>query len=191
MSGLPHYFIAIQLPKALQEYYSSWQDDLKDRLAYKQWTAKQDLHITLKFLGPTDDNKLSRLKSDLTNNFNGVTKMSTQVGSIGVFGNSNRPRVLFVEVERNTALSNLQEIVEKTAENVGFTKEKRTFHPHITLAKKWVGEEDLQFKDIFPELRHEFSEWQSMLVEEVVLFKIHPENNPKYEIIDRYTLKNR
>ncbi|AXI08854.1 RNA 2',3'-cyclic phosphodiesterase [Oceanobacillus sp. 143] len=189
MSGIPHYFIAIQLSEAIQEYFSNWEGELKQRLPYKQWTTKQDLHITLKFLGPVDDNKLSTLKSELANNLNDIAKISILVGTIGTFGKPDRPRVLFADVQKTSSLLNLQKNVEKSAGNAGFIKEKRPYKPHITLAKKWNGEENQRFSELLDVQDKKYRELQSMLIEEVVLFKIHPEQNPKYEIIDRYILK--
>lgn len=189
LSGLPHYFIAIHLSRPLQEHFADWQTELKGRLDFKQWTAKQDLHITLKFLGPIDDNRLRNLKYELTNNLRSAAKFSVLLGTIGTFGNPNKPRVLFAGVETTKALIELQQIVEASAANVGFIKETRAFHPHITLAKKWAGDDDIQFEGMLGKLNFEYKESKSMLVEDVVLFQIYPKRNPKYEVIDSYKLQ--
>ncbi|RDW18317.1 RNA 2',3'-cyclic phosphodiesterase [Oceanobacillus arenosus] len=190
MSDLAHYFIAIHLSRPLQDHFADWQTELKERLAYKQWTAKQDLHITLKFLGPIDDNKLRSLKYELAKNLTSLANFPVLLGSIGVFGNPNKPRVLFAGVETTKALLTLQQIVETSSANVGFIKETRAFHPHITLAKKWAGNDDIQFEGMIGKLKYDYQELKSMLVADVVLFQIYPKRNPKYVVIDRYELQS-
>lgn len=185
MATDPHYFIAIPLQASLKEYFAKWQDSLKNVLSYKQWPHYEDLHITLKFLGTVDDNKLQCLKEELKI-IERTQVFSLDVGELGTFGNPENPRVIWAGVDKAESLDYLQQKVESHAAKLGFPKEKRAYHPHITLAKKWVGGSS---NISLQEIKEKFSTVQSMVVEEVVLYQIHPDRSVKYEVIANFGLK--
>ncbi|WP_102349067.1 RNA 2',3'-cyclic phosphodiesterase [Bacillus sp. Marseille-P3661] len=185
MSTNPHYFIAIPLPSSLQDYFSIWQHELKNKISYKQWPHKQDLHITLKFLGGVDGEKIQQLRIELAE-IEELSEFDLTVGKIGNFGNPRKPRVLWAGVERTEPLVQLQKTVESCAQKVGFAKENREYNPHITLAKKWAGESSI---DNFFELTERYTEQQQLHVDEVVIYQIFPSKSPKYEIVQSYKLK--
>jgi len=59
---------------------------------------------------------------------------------MGCFPNLNRPRVLWVGVTEETGrLTALQRDVEQHLEGLGFAREKRAFHPHLTLGRTRQG----------------------------------------------------
>ncbi|ALX48424.1 RNA 2',3'-cyclic phosphodiesterase [Lentibacillus amyloliquefaciens] len=171
-----HYFIAIPLPASLREKLAGWQRELKPELPFKQWVHPEDLHITLKFLGAVDDQQLNRLINSMQQieNFNVFT---LPTGTLGTFGNPKSPRVLWAGAERHPELLRLQQNIEGIAVQTGFKHEKRAYSPHITLAKKWTG------KPIdVPNLKNRFTERQSITVNQIVLYRIQPDKNPKYTV---------
>lgn len=176
----PHYFIAIPLPPSIKEKLAGWQRELKAEMPFKQWVHPEDLHITLKFLGAVSEeqlNTLIRLMAQIRR-FNSFSLMT---GDLGTFGNPEKPRVLWTGVERKPELMDLQQYVEGIAFESGFKKEKRPYSPHITLAKKSTGE-----KAQISKVKSCYTEHQSIAVNQVVLFRIHPAKNPKYEINEVY-----
>lgn len=185
MASEAHYFIAIPLSTALQNDFSVWQRELKRKLTYKNWPDYRDLHITLKFLGPVADNKREQLKEALLQ-IEGLQKFSIEVGSIGTFGKSDQPRVLWAGVSKTKALSAIQQKVEALLVNIGFQAESREFHPHITLAKKWLGN---PAADVLKEIKKQFTEIQQLHVDEIVLYQIHPTKTIKYEVVQTYKLQ--
>jgi 2'-5' RNA ligase len=180
-----HYFIAIHLPETLQDYFSKWQHTLKQELPYKQWSHKQDLHITLKFLGPVADNKLTVLQNKLKE-IGKYDPFSLAIRDFGTFGNPKKPRVLWAGLGKTESLVQLQAAVEKICSAAGFEKEKRAYCPHITLAKKWNGSE---IKNLDQKLRNKKLDKQEWHVEDIVLFRIHPRESPKYEAVCKYPLQ--
>ncbi|AIF45369.1 RNA 2',3'-cyclic phosphodiesterase [Virgibacillus sp. SK37] len=180
-----HYFIAIPIPSNLQSLFSTWQKQLKEDVSYKQWPHKEDLHITLKFLGPVADTKIQSA-IDVLRQIEQINAFSVEVGNLGRFGNQTKPRVLWAGVEVNERLLELHNTVEEALSHVGFYKENRAYRPHITLAKKWS--EDTS-KISIGELAEKYNEKHVFNVDQVVIYKIHPEKSPKYEEIAKYKLK--
>ncbi|WP_068674875.1 RNA 2',3'-cyclic phosphodiesterase [Oceanobacillus sp. Castelsardo] len=188
MGQIPHYFIAIQLSQKLQDTFASWQNKLQGELPYKQWYNKKDLHITLKFLGAVDDEKLDELTARLKQ-VEELSAFSMKVGTLGTFGNPINPRVLWAGVERVEPLNKVQQTVELAALEVGFPKENRNYSPHITLAKKWNGKTSLSYKEVVEKWKKEYTLQASLYVSEITLYQIHPNRKPKYEPVRKFKLR--
>ncbi|WP_404453733.1 RNA 2',3'-cyclic phosphodiesterase [Virgibacillus necropolis] len=188
MTVNPHYFIAIPIPSGVKELVMEWQSDLKSSLSYKQWTNKEDLHITLKFLGAVHKNVLEKLVAELQTLEN-LSPLSLDLKGIKTFGNPSSPRVIYANVQQSESLNQLVEIVESCAELCDFAKETRDFRAHITLAKKWNGQ---SLKEPVETITGKYSnENHTFKMGQVHLYQVHPNENPKYEVIESFTLKER
>lgn len=181
----PHYFIAIPLPKLIKTNLAMWQDDLKEALSYKQWPAQDDFHITLKFLGAANAQAIDKLHRHLLE-LTMLSAFETTIHSIGTFGDKAYPRVVWAGVDLTEELSVLQYKVGKLTEDAGFKKEQRAYVPHITLAKKVAQPAPSGALDqIIRAYRHQRL---SLKVNEVVLFKINLNQQPKYQVVHHYQL---
>lgn len=180
--NLPHYFMAVPLPRSLKEKFAGWQRELKPTLPYKNWVHPDDLHITLKFLGAVENEKLYALMESMKR-IERLSAFSLMTGTLGTFGNPKKPRVLWVDVEQKRELFRLQQFVEEIALDIGFQQEKRSYSPHITLAKKWHGS-----MQNLSELKQGYTDRQTLSVNQIVLYQIHPGKNPKYAVTAIYHL---
>ncbi|MFC3040163.1 RNA 2',3'-cyclic phosphodiesterase [Virgibacillus xinjiangensis] len=187
MNSVPHYFVAIPLPDERKNYFKEIQKVWKKRLPYKQWPHREDLHITLKFLGAVTDSRRKQLEEELSMLEN-QRAFNISTGGLGYFGKPDRPRVLWGGVEKTDQLQHVYDAVEACAEKVGFQREKRPYKPHITIAKNWIGGADTSVLKEAMESDHRQEEFT---VDEVVLFRIHPGHSPKYEVAARYQLKGK
>ncbi|KGP71220.1 RNA 2',3'-cyclic phosphodiesterase [Pontibacillus yanchengensis] len=180
-----HYFIGISLPKEVSAHLSRWQREIKQHAEYKNWTNPEDLHITLKFLGATSEKKVKQLCNELVA-CGDVSPFSLNIEGFGFFGNPSSPRVIWAGVEKARSLLLLQERIEQVCSKLGFEKETRTYKPHITLAKKWQDS-----SSIHPELDAilKQKDWlETFEVNTFTLFKIHPKQTPKYEVVQNISL---
>lgn len=185
MTSSSHYFIAVPVPVSLKNIFAEWQRNLQEKLSYKQWPAKDDLHITLVFLGAVDNDVLTRLMKDL-NQIKKNQSFALNVGELGTFGNASKPRILFADVEKTEPLASLQKQVADCTDKLGFKKEQRPYRPHITLAKKWNGPAN---NPAITEAKQQYKGKKvTMDVHEVVVYRIHPGQSPKYETVAAYLL---
>ena len=184
---MAHYFIAFSLPEELKHFYHRWQKELQAQLSYRKWMHPEDLHITLKFLGEAEEAAMDALKEKINQTLL-PKSFIIELGAIGVFGQESRPRVLWVGVHLSETLRKLQGLLEQAAAETGFAKEKRMYRPHLTLAKKW---EEGAF--ITPEKLHmiqnQFNEAKQFHLQDVVIYKIHPQQKPSYEKVAVFPLK--
>ncbi|WP_163971697.1 RNA 2',3'-cyclic phosphodiesterase [Oceanobacillus halotolerans] len=186
MSETPHYFIAIPLPEPMKKELHAIQDQLKNRFPYKLWTHQNDLHITMKFLGAVEQMTLDNLVKDLQELEN-ISHFQVNIEELGIFGDPKQPRVLWTGVEKTTDLIRLYDQVERITVKNGFKPEKREYRPHITLAKKWNGKQlENNLLSMIPTKIP--NAHRVLSVHEVVVFQIFPKNNPKYKIMEEFSL---
>ena len=128
-------FVAVNLPgdikKEIAELRMQWPE------LPARWTGKDNLHITLAFLGYISDEEL--LKTCETAKRVALKHASLTVNLNKILYGPPRkipPRMVWVEGEKSPELSVLKEDLERSLSGeVHFSSENRSFSPHITLAR--------------------------------------------------------
>lgn len=95
----------------------------------------RSLHITLRFLGDTDDLLIPDLCRILEGALRGMCAPTVTLRSIGCFPSPSRPRVVWAGVEDEGRLATIAERIEDGLAGLGFEREDRAFRPHLTLAR--------------------------------------------------------
>ena len=121
--GLP---LASEVLKELSEavvHLKRPQDGLR-------WTSPQSWHITLQFLGGTDQQKCNCVLARLSEIR--AAQFRVRLGDFGLF---ERAGIFFLNVNSSSSLAALARRVAEATGACGFAAETRPFHPHITLAR--------------------------------------------------------
>jgi RNA 2',3'-cyclic 3'-phosphodiesterase len=107
------------------------------RLRYEKinWAQTDLMHITLNFLGDTEDNLLPGIINSIESITDGFDPFDLVLKSIGIFKNIRDPRVLWIGCEKSTAIENLKNKIDTIMKILGFDVEKRMFSPHATLGR--------------------------------------------------------
>ncbi|MDM5156868.1 RNA 2',3'-cyclic phosphodiesterase [Bacillus sp. DX1.1] len=142
-----HYFVAVTLPQHIKEMLGSFKEEMKGELPFRSWVHQEDYHITLAFLGSASADQLAGVERSLQQLISTETFSLTLQG-FSTFGVAERPRVFWAGVKENSALFQLQKQVHTMCERNGFTLETRPYHPHITVARKWLGENQFDLKSL-------------------------------------------
>lgn len=174
-----HYFFALALPNPMKEELASLSKKLRTAFPFKKWVHPADYHITLAFLGAADKDKRERAIENIEKNLFEFKAFPLNITHLDTFGQ----RIFWAGVKDSENLLNVQKQVYTSCQNAGFSLEERPFHPHITLARKWTGEQRLK-KEMF--LTYDPS--LTFLANEVVLYRTHPEKTPKYEKVKTFPL---
>jgi len=130
-------FIAIALDPVIKKNLSDFLGRLK-KLGPKNisWVREEGMHLTLKFLGEIEDAQVSPIKNITGSVSKKYPRFPLTVRGTGFFpANPKYLRVLWVGVEEQPALMGLQRELESELEKLGFAREKRAFHPHLTLGR--------------------------------------------------------
>ncbi len=143
-------FIAVELDRDVRALLTAWQREAKQRLgrvasvARVQWVRPEAIHLTLKFLGDTDETMLPDIERALTEATRPVTRLRVQVGELGGFPDLRGPRVLWVGLsDPGGLLTTLATRVEQGLVPLGWAPERKPFHPHLTLARIKSGSREV------------------------------------------------
>jgi 2'-5' RNA ligase len=129
-------FIAAPIPRALTVFLKNIQARLRSPRMDVRWLAAENIHLTLKFLGNIERSRVSAVGAQMDVSAGQTGTFRLHARGIGVFPNRRHPRVLWVglggELDR---LVEVQAVLESNLESVGFGKESRRFHPHLTIGR--------------------------------------------------------
>lgn len=162
-------FVGVRIDPRMAQKISEVQSQLKPHLSDVRWVGRGNLHFTLKFLGPIEEEKIALVTEALEQACRLFPRFPILARGIGVFPDIRKPRVLWVGLE-GSSLESLAMGVETALEPIGFAREKRRFKPHLTIGRwrNFDGRPEL--------LRNELERWQGYdfgqsWVEEVVFFQ--------------------
>jgi 2'-5' RNA ligase len=129
-------FIALETPRSIIPQIAAIRDSLKASNADVRWEIDEKLHATIKFLGKTDEGLLPEIVSYIRGVCETKTPLSVVYRQVGCFPNRKAPRVVWVGMEdTNGPIVSLKKEIESVLAPLGFEKEEREFHPHVTLGR--------------------------------------------------------
>lgn len=131
-------FIAIELDEELRTNLGRLQASLRQQISPRsvRWVRPEGIHLTLKFLGDTPQEKVPAIQDALAEATAAVEPFRFSVGGLGCFPNPRRPRVVWVGLQEVTGrLVRLRDAVEAHVAPLGFPTERRSFSPHLTLGR--------------------------------------------------------
>lgn len=100
------------------------------------WVPPANLHVTLKFLGWTRPEAVPAIRERVAAGVVGRRPFEIEAVGTGAFPSTGAARVLWVGVRDGSgALAALAGEVEKWMAELGFEREARVYHPHITLGR--------------------------------------------------------
>jgi 2'-5' RNA ligase len=131
-------FIAINLPPPLLDALQMAQRRLQRQLANYplRWARPEGIHLTLKFLGETEVSRLDAVIEAMELTASRHAPFEIPVGGLGMFPHARRPSVLWVGVEDEAQrLRRLAADIDRAMARLGWTRERRPFNGHLTLAR--------------------------------------------------------
>lgn len=100
------------------------------------WERPEKLHVTLKFLGNTDEAMIENISNAVAAIAGRFSPFELVVAGTGVFPRARQPRVLFLGIENSDgSLAEIASQLDSRLSRLGFEKEKRSFSPHLTIAR--------------------------------------------------------
>ncbi|WP_456371508.1 RNA 2',3'-cyclic phosphodiesterase [Methanocaldococcus sp.] len=170
-------FIAIDIPEKLKEKIANFQKQIK--MKGIKLVEKENLHITVKFLGEVDENLLNEiLNLDLS-----IKPVKIKLNQLNVFPNMNYIRVIWIGAYGDNLIKIFEDVDKKLA-NLGFKKE-REYVPHLTIGRVKFIENKKQLKDKIEKFKDiDFGEFEA---KKLKLYKstLTP-NGPIYEVIKEW-----
>ena len=135
-------FAALELADGLRRRLAEVQDGLNLAMSGDgvRWSRPEGVHLTVKFYGEVDSERLPDLQAGLARAAAEAAPIRVQVQGLGVFPNPQRPQVIWAGLAGDLAgLRALQAVVEVEAKTLGFKPEERDYAPHLTLGRVKAG----------------------------------------------------
>lgn len=130
-------FLALDLDERFLRQVRDRIDALRSSpLSHARWVSPHTLHVTLRFLGPTDETLVSALAACVAE-LGAAVPSPIEVDAAGwvAFPSARRAHVLALDLSAGAGLKNLATGAELAATKLGFAPEGRPFRPHLTVAR--------------------------------------------------------
>jgi len=136
MSATFRTFIAIEINDHVRRELTSLQDKLREANADVKWTAPENIHITIKFLGDTPAEKLPEINAVLDQTARAFRSFDIEIGELGAFPNAHAPHIIWAGTTRQAdQIAAIAAMIEAGLEPLGFKKEDRIFTAHLTIGR--------------------------------------------------------
>ncbi len=187
-------FTAINLTEEIKKKLEEKEKEIQglfpeeERRGLIKWVEKENLHITLFFLGQTSESSMEEIKKSISKIAEKPFSLKLERITYGPPGKA-LPRLIWLEVEKKPELIKIAGEMEKEFLKEGFLKRSlgRPFSPHITLGriKTW------QWKRIEPEERPQIDEDIDLKLKvesiEIMESKLK-KGGPEYKILESIKL---
>ena len=131
-------FVAIDLPPAIKASLATTTQELQAKLTGPEyaWVLPNSIHLTLKFLGHVDADRIPAIAEALAGATKNVTPFNLRLEGAGTFPSGRRPNVIWAGLNGDlNALFALRALVESALADIRLSRERLSFRPHLTLAR--------------------------------------------------------
>lgn len=165
-------FIAIEISEEIKEKISQIQERIKQADSLKgKWVSKNNIHLTLKFLGDTRLSDIEKIKDKIRDCLLDEKSIDCILTNIGVFPNERFTRVIWAGIKKgDIQIISLAKKLEKSLLKLGFKKEKRDFKAHLTICRPKQILNHGQFKSVLDEINQSFQP-QDFIINKITLFE--------------------
>ena len=129
-------FAALDLSDIQRREIHTLQQRLRFYLDGVKWTNPVEMHLTLKFLGEVEPDRIPGILEAIELAAAAAAPFPLAFGGCGAFPSLQKARVLWVGLRQGcAALTDLAAKLEATLADQGFPPESRPFTPHLTLGR--------------------------------------------------------
>lgn len=129
-------FIAVEMDPSIRAAIAKLQQRLADPCPEVRWTAEQNLHLTVKFLGDVKEIDLPRVCTLAQQAADEVPPFSVAATGIGTFGSPGRTRIVWCGFTGAVEmLVRLHDRLDELLVPVGVPGERRRYTPHLTVGR--------------------------------------------------------
>lgn len=149
-------FIAVEIPAEIRKRLAEIEKQLMASVADVKWVPEGNLHITVKFLGSVDSDRVQAISSAVESAVNGSSAFNVALTGVGAFPNIRRPSVVWVGITSGgDELKAVAEKIDSAMEPLGFAREARPFSPHITVGRTRSPKNTDRLCELIERLREE------------------------------------
>ena len=131
-------FIGLPLPHEVETELGRIITHLKAQGGRVTWVAPENIHMTVRFLGETDDARVPKLKALISEVAQHLRPAHLVIDRLGGFPNLHKPRVIWAGVTPGSDVDRLAKMarhVELEVRQMRFGPDQKGFKPHMTLGR--------------------------------------------------------
>lgn len=182
-------FFCFPLDKEVRKGIESFRSEI-DSPACVKWVSRENLHITLKFLGEVKQGRLEKITERARNAMGPFGPLDFRLDKLGAFPDIDYPKVIWIGSSNTPPeLIALQGSLEESLEELGFQPEDREYVPHVTVGRT-KEENDGRIKRLSRNLADEdFERERTVSLDRLVLMKSElKRGGPVYEPLKKIFL---
>lgn len=131
-------FFAIEFDDKTKEYIKDVQNIVRQNSVKGNFSHEENFHLTLKFMGEVERERLTKLKSSLDRAVEQIGSFSLKFNKLGFFTKEAKKIVWIGIKNEDKVLDKLYNTLETILYENGFPKDFRGYSPHITLCRETV-----------------------------------------------------
>lgn len=137
MAEKPRLFIALDIPDIAVDKVIEFQKIFKRAGIQARWVARENIHLTLKFLGETDSEIISAITEIIEYSIKDFEPFELSISNAGIFPDMTKPSIVWAGLTGETELvMKLSRIIDRSLlERYEIKIETKYFKPHITIAR--------------------------------------------------------
>jgi RNA 2',3'-cyclic 3'-phosphodiesterase len=132
-------FIAIEVGNDVKARAADLIKRLKKAEANVRWVEPQNMHLTLKFLGDVPNVEAPDICRHVAEAVADLEPFEIEFQGASAFPHAERPKTLWIGVAPGEGFDRLEKlslaIEERLHAAMGFPRERRRFHPHLTIGR--------------------------------------------------------
>ncbi len=128
-------FIALLLPDQLKSDLDHLMVDARRIGSGIKWVDPANLHLTLKFLGETQNERVSLIDDVLYSTVGHIERLEVSLAKWGGFPNLANPRVIWAGLNGAENAVSLAGSIDDKLGRLGFETDHRPFRTHLTLGR--------------------------------------------------------
>jgi RNA 2',3'-cyclic 3'-phosphodiesterase len=178
--------VKIQPSAEFLKTYNSLKSGL--HFAHITWVKPESIHVTLKFLGETEEKRIPDISKVLREVAGRHQPFTSELIDVGIFGSSYNPKVIWFGIEKSEPLKQLGKDVLVSCETIGWERDRQNFVPHLTIGRI----KDVTDKHLFQSVidMHKKTRMQEVRVNEFHLYEsILTREGPIYKVQETFKLK--
>lgn len=128
-------FIAIPLPKKLQQQICRLQQDIRQAVPQLKPVPANNLHLTLHFLGEQTQDQLAKITSAMLSIAQNKNIFNVTVAGPDCFPDQQQAKILYLGFAPSTELAEIHQLLATALTALNMAPDPRPWRPHITIGR--------------------------------------------------------
>jgi RNA 2',3'-cyclic 3'-phosphodiesterase len=113
-----------------------------------KWVPDDNIHITLKFFGNTEEEKIQEISAIFHNLASQTLPFDLCLGNLGCFGSKFNHKVLWIIIKNNERLKSLVNTINLGLQTLGYMPDNKNLNSHLTIARMKKISDQLNFRQV-------------------------------------------